>query len=205
MVILLMGPPASGKGTIGKLLSEHLDLPLVSMGKILRDLPEGSLWYEPIREAMERGELASNSILGGFLTEITKDSRYERGYILDGWLRQMSDMEYFDPKPDLVLYLNVSFETSRERTLSRRICEQGGHTYNLISNPPQKEGVCDIDGSRLMSREDDTEEVLKHRWEIFEQQTLDVIEYYRGQDKVKEILAEGTPETIFEQVKNKML
>jgi len=205
MVILLIGPPASGKGTIGKMLSQYLGLSLVSLGKILREIPQDSLWHEPIRQAMDQGELASNSILGGFLTEIVKDSRYESGYVLDGWLRQMSDLEFFDPKPDLVLFLNVSFETSLERTLSRRICEQGGHTYNLISNPPQKEGICDVDGSRLVSRDDDTEEVLKHRWQIFTQRTVEVIEHYKAKGVVKEISAEGTPESIFKQVKDKML
>jgi len=197
MTTLLLGPPASGKGTIGRMISRELNLPLVSVGKLLREIPKSSIWHAPIQEAMDKGELAPNSILGGFLAEVTKDSRYENGYILDGWVRQLTDLSYFDPEPDFVILLNISLETSQKRVLSRRVCRKGSHTYNLISNPPKKEGICDIDGSELISRDDDNIEVLEHRWEVYKENTLEVIDHYRSLGKLKEISAEGTPKSIF--------
>lgn len=200
MKILLLGPPASGKGTIGKILSKEVGLPLISVGKMLREIPRDSIWYTPIQEAMDQGDLASNSILGGFLSEVVKDSRYENGYILDGWVRQLSDLEYFDPKPDVVLFLNISMKTSQKRVLSRRVCEKGDHTYNLVYNPPQQEGICDFDGSKLIRRDDDTVEILEHRWEIYKENTLKVIKHYKMLGSLKEISAEGLPQSIFKTV-----
>ncbi len=199
MKVLLLGPPAGGKGTIGRMLSKELDLPLISVGKMLREISQDSIWYTPIQEAMDKGDLASNSILGGFLTEVVKDSRYEKGYILDGWVRQLSDLDYFDPKPNVVLLLNISKETSQKRVLSRRVCKKGDHTYNIIYNPPQKEGICDVDGSNLVSRDDDTVAVLGHRWEIYTENTTKVIEYYKRLGCLKEVSAEELPQSIFKK------
>lgn len=204
MVIILIGPPASGKGTISRLLSQEFDLPLISVGKMLRDIPPDSIWYEPIKQAMDKGELASNRLLGGFLSEVVKDSHYERGYILDGWARQLSDLDHFDPDPDAVVFLNVSYKTSKDRILSRRVCERGDHTYNLISKPPKKEGVCDVDGSKLLVRDDDTEEVLEHRWEVFNNKTTKVIKHFRDLGKLVEVVAEGRPQSIFAETLEKL-
>lgn len=204
MIFLLIGPPASGKGTISKLLSQKTGLPIINVGKILRDIPKDSIWHQPIQEAMDKGELASNSIIGGFLDEITKDSRYENGYILDGWARQLSDLDHFDPRPDKVIFLNINFETSKKRIMSRRVCEKGEHTYNLISDPPLKEGVCDVDGSKLIKREDDSPEVLEHRWEIYRDDTLEVIDQYRDQGVLFEVDASAAPEEIFEYIENNL-
>ena len=200
MIIVLIGPPASGKGTIGKLLSEKLSLPLVNVGKMLREIPRESIWYDSINQAMDKGNLAPNSIVGGFLEEVVKDSRYENGYILDGWIRQMSDLEQFDPCPNYVVFIDASKEVSQERVLSRRVCEEKQHSYNLISNPPKKKGICDIDGSKLIRRDDDTAEVLEHRWREYEERTLPVVEYYRGKGLLKEVLSEGTPQEVFDRL-----
>jgi adenylate kinase len=153
---------------------------------------------------MDKGDLASNTIVGGFLSETIKDSRYEKGYVLDGWARQLSDLDHFDPNPDHVLFLEVSFETSKQRTLSRRVCENGQHSYNLVSNPPMKEGVCDIDGSKLVKRDDDNLEVLENRWDIYKEKTLKVKEFFIKKGVLHVISAEHTPESIFEEVKREL-
>lgn len=196
MRAVLIGPPASGKGTIGRLLAAHFELPIINVGKLLRDIPEDSIWYQPIREHMNRGDLAPESIVGGFLDETTKDAQYEKGYILDGWLREISDLEHFDPKPSFLLYLNISEDTSRQRILDRRVCEAYGHTYSMSIKAPKVDGVCDIDGSPITHRKDDELKVLENRLKIFRESTLPVIEFYRKNDKVLEIDAEPLPDAV---------
>ena len=200
MKILLIGPPASGKGTISRMLVKELKLPLINTGDLLREVDPQSIWYQPIHEAMDNGLLAPNKIVGGLLKEYIGDSRYENGYVLDGWVRQLSDLENFDPQADKVVYLDISRKTSEERINNRRICQAEGHTYNLISRPPVREGVCDIDGSKLIKREDDSPEVVEKRFEEFTNKTLPVIDYYQKQGKLIKINGEGTPKEVLNRV-----
>ncbi len=200
MKILLIGPPASGKGTIGKMLSEQLNIPLVKTGDLLRDIPEETIWYQKVHEYMDKGLLAPNYIVGGLLEEVTTHSRYERGYILDGWVRHIDDLEHFDPQIDKVIFLNISKKISQRRTLARRVCEKEGHVYNLLSKKPQVEGICDIDKSKLIKREDDTEEVLNTRFKAYRENTLEVISYFKKNGLLVEINAEGTPKEVLDRV-----
>lgn len=204
MKILLIGPPASGKGTLGKILSQEWNLPLINTGKLLREVSENSIWYQPVHDSMNNGLLAPNKIVGGLLKEYIEDSHYEKGYILDGWVRQLDDLESFDPQPDLVIFLNISEEVSKKRILNRRVCEKEGHVYNLISLPPKKEGICDIDGSKLIKREDDSLDVFEKRYEEFVSKTIPVVKYYKEKGKLIEINAEVTPSEVFKLVQAKV-
>ena len=204
MRILLIGPPASGKGTVGRLLGDYLNIPVLSVGKFLRGIPKEHKHYEMINDVMRKGDLVPNHILGKMLTEEIQDSRYKDGVIIEGWLRQISDLDYFDPKPDYVLLLSISKETSRERILNRRVCAAHGHTYNLVYNPPRNEGVCDIDGSVLIVRDDDNEETLEKRWRIHEEKTIKTIEHYKKFGKLVDVSTEETPDKIFEEIKKKL-
>lgn len=203
MRILLIGPPASGKGTIGKLLSKKVHLPLVNVGVLLRSIPPESIWYQPVNDAMDKGDLVPNTIVGGYLKEYLTDSHYEKGYILDGWLRQIEDLNKFDPKPDIVLHLNISESTSKDRILNRRVCEQHGHTYNLKYFPPKIKDICDIDGSKLIKREDDTLKVLQQRWKIYNDLTKVVLEHYRKQGILLEIDANNKVSSVLEEIMQK--
>lgn len=204
MRILLLGPPASGKGTIGRLLGGYFNIPVLSVGKYLRSVTEASPNYDLIQEVMAKGELFPNKMLGKMLSDLIKDSRYENGYIVEGWGRQLSDLKHFDPKPHLVILLNVSKETSWERISNRRVCIAQGHTYNLLFNPPKIEGKCDIDGSELVMRKDDNKDTFERRWEIHNNSTAKTIDYYRKKGKLVEISAENTPAGIFDDIKNKI-
>jgi adenylate kinase len=200
MIILFIGPPASGKGTISRLLSSQLDLPLVSTSKLLREIPPDSSWYKPVRDAMDKGLLAPNDLVGKILEEEISNSRYENGYILDGWIRQLSDLEHFNPHPDKVIYLDLDKETSKKRVLGRRICKKEGHIYNLTSHPPKKPGICDFDGSPLMTRHDDNAEVFKKRYQEFLSKTVPTIKFYQKAGKLIKIDAYGRPEQVFARV-----
>ncbi|MFC1756090.1 adenylate kinase family protein [Patescibacteria group bacterium] len=204
MRILLIGPPASGKGTVGRLLGNYLNIPVLSVGKYLRSVPKEHEHYEMINDVMRKGELVPNHILGKMLDEEIQDSRYENGVIIEGWLRQISDLDYFDPKPDYALLLNVSKETSKYRILNRRVCKEQGHTYNLTFNPPKEDGLCDIDGSELTIREDDNEEILEKRWKIHEETTIKTIDHFRKLGKLIDVSTEETPDKIFEDIKKKL-
>ena len=177
MKILLIGPPASGKSIQGQKLSEELGLPIVNTGKLLREIPETSIWYQPVDEAIEMGSLAPNNIVGGLLEEVIFD-----------W----------------VLYFRLSKGTSIKRIVSRRVCEKNGHIYNLVFQPPKVANMCDIDGSRLIQREDDTPAVVEFRWKEFERLTLPMIEYFNSKGILIEINAEPMPDVIFAEALSKL-
>jgi len=204
MRILLLGPPASGKGTIGRMLSDYFNIPILSVGKFLREIEETSPHYNLVQTIMSKGELVPNDLLGGMLSNIVKDSRYENGYIVEGWGRQLSDLNYFDPKPNFVISLKVSKETSWERISNRRVCQAQGHTYNLIYNPPENEDTCDIDGSPLIRRADDNREVFETRWQVHQSSTSETIAFYKKLGKLVEVSAENRPDIIMEDIKQKL-
>lgn len=198
MRILLIGPPASGKGTQGKLLAEFLNIPLISTGDILRSLSDESAFSDVITKAMESGNLAPNELVALGLKESVEDLE---DYILDGWVRQLDDLNHFDPDFDIVIFYNISDETAIKRVTSRRVCEEHGHTYNLLFDPPKVEGVCDNDGSKLIQREDDTEKVVKARLGVYRNQTLPVIDHFKKLGILIEVDAEPLPDEIFEATK----
>jgi adenylate kinase len=201
MKLLLIGPPASGKGTIGDKLSVEFHMPFFSVGELLRKLPEGHPQKEKIEEIMESGELVPQEIASVILREeVSKDSAKD-GFICDGWGRIKEDLEYFDPVFDYVIYLKISPETSIKRISARRTCEKCEAIYNILSVPPKSSGVCDSCGGNLIQRDDETEEATRRRLEIFEEETRETIEMFRTQGKLLEIDGEGTPDEVYDLVK----
>ncbi|MBW6441688.1 nucleoside monophosphate kinase [Patescibacteria group bacterium] len=200
MKILLIGPQGSGKGTIGKKLSDYLNIPLISAGQILRDLPEQHSRKEEIDSHMERGELVPQDMVADLLREETSKERCRNGFIFDGWGRAMIDLEYYDPGFDKVVYFNIPPELSVKRLSSRRTCESCGEIFNIITVPPKVDGVCDFCGGNLVQREDDTEEAVRRRLDIFNNKTMEVIDHFRAQGRLIEIDGSGTPEEVFQLV-----
>lgn len=204
MKILLIGAPASGKGTIGKLMSEKLYLPIINTGKILKMISPDSIWYKKVNDDIKNGKMVSSPIVASMLQEICTSEAYAKGFILDGWVRQLKDLEYFDPQVDLVIFLNIDKQTAQNRIFSRRECVLNKHTYSLISAPPKKEGICDIDGSELVRRVDDSEEVFAQRWEVYSTETLKAVDHYRQKGILLEVAATPAPVEIFAQVMGKL-
>ncbi|GIW69555.1 MAG: adenylate kinase [Patescibacteria group bacterium] len=201
MKILLIGPIGSGKGTQGEMLSEYLHLPLISVGQVLRDLSPDHPWFGEINKAMLAGNPAPQDKVASLLKEIVAGKEFERGYIMDGWGRALEDWQYFDPDYDKVIVINVSPETSVSRLSTRRTCESCGAVYNIVSKPPKVEGVCDRCGGVLKQREDDTEEAVKRRLEIYNNETVKTIDRFRSEGKLIEVDGEGTAEEVFEDIK----
>ena len=166
--LLLIGPPGAGKTVIANKLTELLNIPFIKTGSLLREIPESDKNFQQIQTAMAKGELAPNQIVGDVVkNEVNK---YPNGFILDGWLRQISDLEVFDPKLDKVIFLDCPKEVCEERILNRVVCRIHGSIYSFSSE------VCSLCNGILEKRSDDTKETFEHRWSVFDNQTKPVIE-----------------------------
>lgn len=197
MKILLIGPQGCGKGTVGNMLSDYFGIPLISAGHILREVGEAHPRKREIQDYMARGELVPQDLVADLLREETSKDSCKKGFIFDGWGRTMKDLHFYDPDFDKVILINISPETSVKRISSRRTCDYCGAVFNIVSVPPKIQGICDECGGRLIQREDDTEEAVRRRLEIFNTETSEVIEHFRNEGKLVEIDGEGSPEEVF--------
>lgn len=200
MKLLLIGPPASGKGTIGEKLSKEFHIPLISVGELLRNLSEDNPWKEEIDKLMEAGELAPQDKVAQILKHEASKESAKHGFIFDGWGRELENLQYYDPNFDKVIYLKIPPETSVKRIATRRTCEKCEAVFNLIAVPPKVPGVCDFCGGKLIQREDETEEATRRRLELFNTEAMETIDFYRRNGKLIEIDGEGSPEEVYELV-----
>lgn len=197
MKILFLGPQGSGKGTVGKIISKELGLPHIEVGKVLRDLPESHPRYKELHELMDAGHLAPQDFVAELLKNRVKESDCANGFIFDGWCRSMVDLTYFDPGFDIVIVLTISYETSKTRVTGRRMCDTDGKIYNIYTLPQEELAKCK---GNLTQREDDTEEALKKRLEIYATNTQEVINHYKEKGILYEVSAEEMPDIVAENV-----
>ncbi|NBO23079.1 nucleoside monophosphate kinase [bacterium] len=177
--ILLIGPPGAGKTVIASKITENYKIPFIKTGSLLRELSPSNPNYSVINDAMKKGILAPNNLIA----QIVKDevSKYQDGYVLDGWMRQMSDGDYFEPELDIVLFLSCPREVCKDRVLNRVVCSVHNTIYSFSDE------VCHLCGGKLEKRSDDTEETFKNRWDVYENKTLPVIDYYREKKLLVEV------------------
>ena len=186
-IVVLLGAPGAGKGTQAPMLAEHLDVPVLASGDLLRAAVAAGtpLGLEGDRY-MSRGQLIpDDTIVKIFLDQLR--SRATNGAILDGFPRTRTQAEALDralaehgDKVDHALYIDVPLDDLVERMASRRICEANGHVYNVATNPPQTAGRCDIDGSPLIQRPDDEEATVRARMAQQVPPLEDVADHYRA-------------------------
>lgn len=190
--ILLIGPPGAGKTVIATKISESYNIPFIKTGSLLRELKPDNPNFNVINEAMKKGVLAPNNIIA----EIVKDEvlKFPNGYVLDGWMRQMSDGDFFEPELDLVLFLNCPQDICRERVLNRVVCLVHNTVYSFSDE------VCHLCGGKLEKRSDDTEETFKNRWNVYETKTLPVIDYYREKNLLTEVNVNRDIPSIIEEI-----
>jgi adenylate kinase len=183
--VLLLGAPGVGKGTQAKLLMAEFGIPQISTGDLLRKhkaehTPLGIL----ADELMSKGQLVPDDLVNQMVAERFKQPDTEHGYILDGFPRTINQAEWLDTQlvayqlPVVAVHIAVPEKVLLERITGRRI-SPAGRIYNIYTNPPKAEGVCDVDGSKLEQRKDDTVEVFHQRMKTFEAETAPVIAYYR--------------------------
>jgi adenylate kinase len=172
-VVILLGPPGCGKGTQGKRISENLDVPVISSGDILRaNIRNGTELGVMAKKAVDHGELVPDELIFRMLLHRVAEADCENGFVLDGVPRTIRQAEFIDERllrrngrriVPVVVSLEMDDRRLLKRICSRRVCSSCSATYNLLTNPPQIQDVCDLDGGMLMLRSDDGEETFAHR------------------------------------------
>ena len=204
--IVLLGPPGAGKGTQAKLIAQHYGIPHVSTGDILRsNVARGTELGRKAKEVMERGELVSDDLVNGMVADRIKQPDCGRGFVLDGFPRTVAQAEWLDrelagkagnTRPTVVVDVDVSYNQLLQRLTGRRTCPVDGKIYNIYLQPPKEEGVCDVCGTQLFQRVDDTEEVISERLKSYERQTLPLEDFYRKQGRLRRINGEQPVEQV---------
>lgn len=211
--VILVGPPGAGKGTQAKQIVDHYGVPQISTGDLLRDhVVRGTELGLKAKAIMARGELVPDELMYGIVACRLREIDCQRGYVLDGfprtaaqagWLDAFLEKEVFDKTekcPPVVIQLLVDYTQLLQRLTGRRSCPTCGRLYNIHSQPPLVDELCDVDGSKLAIREDDREEVISGRLAAYESQTRRVSDYYRTQRRLVAINADRSVEEVTAQI-----
>jgi len=186
VAIVLFGSPGSGKGTQSKYIVDWLGIPQISTGDMLRDhIRLGTEIGKSIEARMRAGTLVPDELVNALVAERVTRPDCARGFILDGYPRTTAQarqmMRLLTPLgvEEVVIHLIVDYNVIIARMQGRRVCPKCGTLYNSVSRPPKTEGICDLDGEKLVIREDDRPEVVRERLDQYEAQTRPVIDFFR--------------------------
>ncbi|GHA79394.1 MULTISPECIES: adenylate kinase [Streptomyces] len=200
MRIVLVGPPGAGKGTQAAYLAKNLSIPHISTGDLFRaNISQGTDLGKQARAYMDAGQLVPDEVTIGMAKDRMAQPDAVNGFLLDGFPRNVGQAEALDEmlrsaslKLDAVLDLEVPEDEVVKRIAGRRICRNdSAHVFHVTYNPPETEGVCDACGGELYQRDDDSEETVRTRLEVYHTQTEPIIDYYRAQGLVVTISALG--------------
>jgi adenylate kinase len=208
MRLVLLGAPGAGKGTQAKKLIEKHGIPQVSTGDILRQsVADGTPLGKEAKSYMDKGELVPDSVVLGLVEERLQQDDARKGYILDGFPRNTAQAEALDGMLEKLsmpitaaVSVDVPFEDLMKRLTGRRTCKTCGQMYNVYFSPPAKEGVCDKCGGELYQRDDDREETIKKRLDVYQSQTAPLIDYYGKKGILKSIEGTGNIDEIFSKL-----
>ena len=209
MRIVMLGAPGAGKGTQAKKLIEEFGIPQISTGDILRaNIAQGTPLGKEAKGYMDKGELVPDKVVLGLVEDRLKKPDCQKGFILDGFPRNTAQAEALDGMLagigmplKLAISVDVPFEDLMKRLTGRRTCRTCGQMYNIYFTPPKKEGVCDKDGGELFQRDDDKEETIKKRLQVYESQTAPLIDYYSKKGIVRKIAGTGSISDIYGKIK----
>ncbi len=203
--ILLFGPPGSGKGTQAILLAERLGVPHISTGDMFRQhVKDATEIGREVKTILDSGQLVPDELVNRMVEGRLSRPDCKGSFILDGYPRTVPQAQMLDclllrlRKGKLVINLQVDYNIIVARITARRQCPVCGASYNLISNAPKTDNVCDRDGAALIQREDDREEVLRKRLDAYNAQTLPVMEFFRnaGYRLIEVVGGNGAPEEL---------
>ncbi len=189
MKIILLGPPGAGKGTIAKALMQLDGSVQISTGDILRTaIAEGTELGKKVEAEMAAGNLVTDDLIMGIMEQRLLEEDCKQGYLLDGFPRTIPQAEALKAllaklgeKLDCALELDIPRDVIIDRLTTRRTCTNCGEIYNVKSKPPQVEGVCDVCGSAIVQRDDETEEAIENRLQVYNEQTAPLVEFYRNE------------------------
>jgi adenylate kinase len=198
--LVLVGPPGAGKGTQAQFIAEHVGVPKISTGDIFRaNVSEGTPLGLQAKEYMDRGDLVPDEVTIDMVRNRLLEKDALDGFLLDGFPRTVPQAETLDDilresadtKLDVVLELVVDNEEVVRRLSGRRTCRTCNHIWHVDFDPPQVDGICDIDGGELFQRDDDKPATIENRLEVYDEQTAPLIAYYAGRGVLVGIDATG--------------
>ena len=182
MNLILLGAPGAGKGTQAELLMQHLAIPSISTGNMLREaMANGSELGKQVKQCMDEGKLVSDDLVLSLVAERTAQPDCKNGFILAGVPRTLSQAEALDAKGvriDHVISIEIDDAVIEGRMTGRRVCPKCGASYHIVANPPKMEGICNACGSELAIRKDDAPETVRKRLEVYHATTEVLKDFY---------------------------
>lgn len=207
MNIILLGPPASGKGTQAEILAEHFKIPAISMGQVLRnEVKQQTEIGKQVENVLNSGGLVSNDLTNKILWNRLEQPDCQNGFILDGFPRTQIQAKFLATKIkiDKAFLIQISDQEVVNRLSSRRTCSKCGDVYNLKTNPSKQENICDKCGGQLIQREDDTPRIIHDRLKIYHTETEEVVDYYKNQGILLEVDGERDIKNIGQDLVDKI-
>ena len=211
--ILLLGAPGAGKGTQAKIIMMDWSIPQISTGDLLREMRKdpvksASPLGQQIRQVMDSGQLVPDDLVQAMVLERLEQADTKNGYVLDGFPRTLPQALWLDEQlsrrsdtlPVVAVNVQVSYTILVRRLTGRRNCPTCGRIYNIYSNPPKTDTVCDVEGTRLAQRADDSEEVASERLRMHEALTAPVVAHYRALGRFEEVDGEQSVEDVTRSV-----
>ena len=210
MKIIMLGAPGAGKGTQAKKIAAQYSIPHISTGDIFRaNIKNNTELGQKAKTYMDKGELVPDSLVVDLIMDRFKEADCANGYVLDGFPRTIPQAEALDnalkangEKVDFAINVEVPDENIINRMSGRRACVGCGATYHIKYNPTKVEGVCDACGEKLILRDDDKPETVKHRLSVYHEQTQPLIDYYNKAGVLAEVDGTKDMEDVFKDIVN---
>jgi len=210
MRLILLGPPGAGKGTQAKLLAEKFNIQQISTGDILRQAVKNKTKMGlKAKSYMDQGKLVSDNVVIGIIKDRLDNADCSKGFILDGFPRTIQQAEslsqalkQMEIDIDYLIDIEIDFNYLIQRLTGRWTCRECGEGYHKMSNPPKKKGVCDKCDGELYQRDDDKEETIQKRFEVYRKETEPLKDYYQKNGKLNAIKGDGGIQEIFSRITN---
>ena len=208
MKIVLLGPPGAGKGTQAKSISNRYSIPHISTGDIFRkNISEGTPLGIEAKGYIDKGQLVPDEVTINMVKDRLTWEDCKNGYLLDGFPRTVAQAEALEgfladrnEKLDTALSIEVPSSFILERMTGRRVCPSCGASYHIKFNPPANDGKCDLCGSDVIQRKDDTEETVKERLDVYENQTQPLIDFYKNKKQLSVVDGTQAINEVFESI-----
>jgi adenylate kinase len=207
--LILIGPPGAGKGTQAERLAEDFGLPYYATGDILRDaVKQDTELGKKAKKFMNNGDLVPDDLITEVILDRVDSEEAADGFVLDGFPRTVAQAEALEKgladrgrELTAALLIDVPDDEVIKRLSGRRICSKNQHVYHVEFNPPKNEGVCDIDGSKLIQRDDDKPETVKKRLEVYHEQTEPLIKWYEDKGLLRRFDGTRSPDEVNDHIR----